>query len=127
MSANIATITINFAKGAATVNEVVVSLTNSSVSLSQDYGASVAMASAMTNITVLANQVTFATAYNAQFNGTMQMQITWTTGQEPAVTLDNLQNAPGSAATVTWPTATQPVTQYLSPGVAMPLTGIFSQ
>lgn len=119
-----ARITINFAGGTATANLVEVSLSNCSVSLSQDYGAAVAMASALTNITVLAAQVTIATAYNAQFNGTLQMPIGWTAGQLPSVTLNNLQNPSGSPATVTWPTATIPQTQVLSPGVAMPLTNI---
>jgi hypothetical protein len=99
-------------------------LTNGSVGLSQDYGASVA--SALT-ISVLATEVSVATAYGAQSNGTLQMAISWKTGQQPAVTLNNLQNSPSSPATETSPTATSPMTKILTPGVPMPLTNITTE
>jgi hypothetical protein len=118
-----ATITINFANATATGNNVSLALNGCSVSPGANAGVSVAMASALTNINILAGQVEIATAFNAQFNGSMSIAIGWQDGQQPEVTLNNLENSK-SPATVTWPTESGPETQILSPGDPMILTGI---
>ncbi|MGK6355771.1 hypothetical protein ACMGDH_11180 [Sphingomonas sp. DT-207] len=118
-----ALITINFADGTATSTGVEVVLANCEVAPGPDYGVSVAMASALTNITVLSTQVIVSTATGAMFNGSLAIQISWGSGQ-PTVTLNNLRNGASSPALVTWPTAQGPQTQILSPGDAMPLSGI---
>lgn len=118
-----ALITINFAGGAATSTSVDVVLSNCTVATSMDAGVSVAMASALTNITVVSGQVTIATATGAQFNGSIVIAIDWSSGPAPAVTLNNLNNAT-RPATVTWPTEAGPETQILTPGDPMMLAGI---
>ncbi|HXC55140.1 MAG TPA: hypothetical protein VNU97_07590 [Rhizomicrobium sp.] len=118
-----ASITINFANGVAASNTVDVMLTNCTVSAGLNSGVTVAMASALTNVTVTSTQVAVATALNAQFNGSVTIAIGWTSGQQPEVTLNNLLNNSGPA-TVTWPTASGPQTQILTPGDPMALAGI---
>ncbi|HVZ52650.1 MAG TPA: hypothetical protein VG986_11835 [Pseudolabrys sp.] len=119
-----ALISINFAGGSATANYVTVVLSNCTVSPGANQGATVAMASALTNITVTANEVSIATAQNARYNGTLSLAIGWSSGQRPAVTLNNLEKDGQSPATITWPTTNGPATQILTPGSAMPLSGI---
>jgi hypothetical protein len=119
-----ADISINFAGATAKSNSVGVVLAGCTVSPSADGGVTVAMASALTNITIVSNLVTIATALNAQFSGSLAMAIGWTSEQQPSVTLNNLQNPTDSPATVTWPTASAPQIQILTPGNPMPLTGI---
>ncbi|HEY4940852.1 MAG TPA: hypothetical protein VII56_05445 [Rhizomicrobium sp.] len=123
MSANV---TINFASGSATSSTVEVMLSGCTISPSAVAGASVSMASALTNISVFAGQVMIATAYNAQFNGSLTMAIGWTSGQQPSVTLNNISNPSNSPATVMWPTANGPQIQILSPGNPLTLNGIVS-
>jgi hypothetical protein len=119
-----ASITINFAGGTATSTGVEVALANCQVAPGSEYGVSVAMASALTNITVLSNQVTISTATDALFNGSLSIQISWGSGPEPGVTLNNLHNNTSSPAMVTWPTKDGPQTQILSPGDPITLSGI---
>jgi hypothetical protein len=119
-----ATITVNFAGGTATNPGVDVVLGSCAVAPSMQNGVSVAMASALTNISVTSGQVAIATAVGAQFNGSARLTISWTQGAQPTVTLNNLKNDSGSPALVTWPTSSGPQTQILSPGDPMALAGI---
>ncbi|MGH6616991.1 hypothetical protein [Sphingomonas sp.] len=119
-----ALITINFANGTAASNGVDVLLTNCQVAPGADYGVVVAMASALTNISVFNSQVVISTATSALFNGSLTIQISWKSGAEPSVTLNNLHNSGGSPATVSWPTESGPQTQILSPGDPQTLSGI---
>ena len=121
-----AVIVINFAGGTATGNTVVVALSGCTVSPSLNAGATVAMASALTNVTVLSSQVEIATGLHAQFNGSLSLSIAWASGAVPAITLNNLASADGNPATVMWPTATGQQTQILSPGNPTTLSGIVS-
>jgi len=119
-----ALIKIDFAGGTAASNNVFVALTNCTVAPSAQNGVVVAMASALTNISVLSGQVMIATATGAQFNGSVAIAISWVAKDQPTVTLNNLQNGVNNPATVTWPTSGGQETQILSPGDPMVLTGI---
>ena len=119
-----ALITINFADGAATSSNVFVLLADCTVAPGPSAGVVVAMASALTNVSVTNAQVAIATANGARFNGSVAIAVGWASGQEPGVTLNNLQNGSEGQATVTWPTATGPQTQILTPGDPMVLSGI---
>ena len=121
-----ATITINFGGGTATASSVEVLLQNCTVNVNAQAGVSLTMASAVTNVTVLQGQIAIATAYGALFNGSLSLAIGWQSGQQPQVTLNNLQNSQGSPATVIWPTASGPAAQILSPGSPMTLSNIVS-
>ncbi|MGK6319616.1 hypothetical protein [Sphingomonas sp. DT-204] len=121
-----ALITINFAGGSATSPGVEVVLTDCQVAPGANSGVTVAMASALTNITVVAAQIVISTAVGGQFNGSIAIPISWDSGQTPSVTLNNLHNSAGSPAMVTWPTKAGPETQILSPGDPMSLSGIVS-
>lgn len=121
-----ALITINFAGGTAASNNVFVILTDCTVAPSAQNGVVVAMASGLTNISILSGQVSIATATGGKFDGSVAIEIDWSTGSQPMVTLNNLQNGTSNPATVTWPTAGGPETQILTPGDPMPLTGIVS-
>ena len=120
-----AQITINFGGGTATSSRVAIVQTDATISPNPQTGVSVAMASALTNITVLSNQVAIATALNAAFDGSLTLSIAWSSG-DPAVTLDNLQSSANSPATATWPTAAGPQTQILTPGNPLTLSGLVS-
>lgn len=122
MSANI---TINFADGTATSSVVSIALSDCSISPGAESGVSVAMASALTNVTATAAEVAIATALDAKFSGSAQIAIGWAGGQVPAVTLNNLRNDT-TPATVTWPTASGPQAQILTPGDSVQLAGIVS-
>lgn len=119
-----ALITINFAGGTAASNNVFVILTNCAVAPGAQSGVVVAMASGLTNISIFAGQVGIATATGGKFDGSVAIEISWSAGSQPIVTLNNLQNSTTNPATVTWPTAGGPETQILSPGDPMVLTGI---
>ena len=121
-----AVIVINFAGGTATGNSIIVALSNCTVSPGPNAGVTVAMASALTNVTVLSSQVEIATGLDAQFNGSLSLSIAWASGAVPAITLNNLASADSNPATVMWPTATGRQTQILSPGNPTTLTGIVS-
>jgi hypothetical protein len=119
-----ASISINFANAIAVSNSVTIVFQDATVSPGLQNGVAVAMASALTNVTVLSGEVMFATATSAQFNGSIAIAIAWTDGHTPTVTLNNLQNSGSNHAMVTWPTSAGPQTQILTPGDPMPLTGI---
>lgn len=121
-----ALITINFAGGSATSPGVEVMLTDCQVAPGVNSGVVVAMASALTNITVVGAQIVISTAVGGQLNGSVAIQISWSSGQTPSVTLNNLRNNAGSPAMVTWPTKGGPQTQILSPGDPISLSGIVS-
>lgn len=121
-----ASITINLAGGTATSNNVFVELANSAVAPGSSDGVVVAMASALTNVSVFSAEITVATASGAQFSGSIAIPISWTSSETPTVTLNNLLNPTGSPATVTWPTENGPEVQILSPGDPLVLSGIVS-
>jgi hypothetical protein len=119
-----ALITINFAGGTATSPGVEVVLTDCQVAPGVNSGVTVAMASALTNISVVGGQIVISTAVGGQFNGSVAIQISWGSGKTPSVTLNNLHNSASSPATVSWPTAIGPQTQILAPGDPISLSGI---
>ncbi|OWJ63607.1 hypothetical protein [Inquilinus limosus] len=119
-----ALIRIDFAGGTATSGNVSVVLTDCTVAPSAQNGVVVAMASALTNISVLSDQVTIATTTGAQFNGSVAIAISWVEGGQPSVALDNLQIGGGNPATVTWSTSGGPETQILASGDPLALVGI---
>ena len=118
-----ALVTINFAGGSATSPGVEVVLTDCEVAPGANAGVTVAMASALTNISIASAQIVISTAVGGQFNGSVAIQISWDSGRMPSVTLNNLHNDAGPAM-VTWPTAIGPQTQILVSGFPMSLSGI---
>ncbi len=119
-----ASVMINFAGGSATSPGVEVVLSDCEVALGANAGVTVAMASALTNITITGAQIVISTAVGGQFNGSIAIQISWGSGRTPSLTLNNLQHGAGSPATVTWPTAIGPQTQILGLGFPISLAGI---
>ena len=119
-----ALVTINFAGGSATAPGVELVLTDCEVALGASAGVAVAMASALTNITIVSGRVVISTAVGGQFNGSIAIQISWGSGRTPSLTLNNLQNGTGGPPMVTWPTAVGPQTQILGSGFPRALSGI---
>lgn len=118
-----ASVMVNFAGGSATSPDVELVLTDCELTLGANAGVTVAMASALTNITITGTQIAISTAVGGQFNGSVAIQVSWGSGRTPSLTLNNLHGA-GSPATVTWPTSIGPQTQILGPGFPMSLVGI---
>lgn len=118
-----ASVMINFAGGSATSPGVEMVLSDGEIVLGANAGVTVAMASALTNITITGTQIVISTAVGGQFNGSVAIQVSWDSGRTPSLTLNNLQYGT-SPATVTWPTAGGPQTQILGPGFPISLSGI---
>jgi hypothetical protein len=91
--------------------------------LAPDQGVAGSNIGGITNISILGGGLSIATALGGMFDGSLTLALQWT-GQDPALTLDNLAPTHGSPATITWPTATRPETQILTPGTPMVLSGI---
>lgn len=121
-----ALVTINFGGGSAMTNLVLIEVGQGEIALQQPDGLTALISSGVTNIGAGSQTVTFATGLKAEFVGTLAVVIQWTPPQEPSITLNNLANGIESPATVSWPTATVPQTQQLTPGQPLTLSGIVS-
>jgi hypothetical protein len=120
-----ATITVNFGAQTQSVSAATVALGNATVSLSPEGGVSCAFSTALNNFWVWSNYVMFGSEGGAQFTGSVSIGIVWASGATPTVTISSLTTA-GAPAMVTWPTASGPATQVLTPNTPMPLNGIVS-
>jgi len=118
-----AAVTIDFGGGTASAGIVRIAVEQAQVALGLNEGVATGIGGSFTNIAILAGAVSFATAAGGTFGGTLTLMLQWS-GQDPAVTLDNLSFAHGNAATITWPTADGQQTQILTPGNPLTLNGI---
>lgn len=116
-----ATITVNFAGGAATTSEIELTVTGASIAVTQTGGLSLNGMS-VPAIAIEPGAVTFACMPGASFPGRLALPLALS-GPAPAITLNNLAQA-HNPATVSWPTAYSLQTQILTPGDPLVLTGI---
>lgn len=116
------TVTINFAGGTASTDPVQILVQGAQLVLDVTTGVALA-APGLTNLSIRPDLVAFASPPGGQFNGTIGLLLSWS-GDDPAVTLNNLAPAEGEPATIVWPAASGPVTQVLTPGTPMTLYGL---
>lgn len=116
--------TIDFGGGAASTSLVQLFVQHAALALDFNQGVAANIAGGVTNLSILPGGLSIATTPGAAFSGTLALVLQWT-GQDPAVTLNNLALAThGNPATITWPTANGQETQILTPGTPLTLSGI---
>jgi hypothetical protein len=116
-------VTIDFAGGVAATSLVQIILDQAVIAPGVNQGVTTAVG-AFTNLSVWPDQVAFATSVGGVFDGTLSLAL-GLGAEDPTVTLNNLvPSAKGEAATITWPTASGPEIQILTPGNPLTLSGI---
>jgi hypothetical protein len=112
-------------EGTTTSSVINVTLSNCTITPGASFGVNGTMKqNGWMNFAVVNNQVRIGTGNNAPIGGSVQLEIAWTSGTTPGVTLNNLTNINPYNTSVTWPTSTGYQQQVLTPGQETLLNGI---
>jgi len=117
-------ITVTLTKAVAETNLVGFALTGADFVLDQSTAAQLTFTGGVTNCTLLSRQIYVATGVGAQMSGSLVIAIASKTGRSAPTPTFVVNNITAEGATITWPTADGPVTQTLTPGTPMPLSGL---
>lgn len=115
------TVTINFAGGTASTQLVQIFVQGAEIGLGITAG--VTLTAPLTNLSIQPGVVAIASPIGGRYDGRIALLLQWS-GNDPTVALNNLVPAGGGPATVSWPTATGPETQALTPGTPITLNGL---